>query len=404
METGLYIVGFLFIVYFTSRGIIAEIRKFRDSKKPIKEENEDINFFASQDDIQRIFTEKMDQYVSKVKTEVQGLQNTTEKIVGTELNANKELLEGQQKRVLEKFTDDIENHKKSIGLQFESVKENLKSGMDLDKKNLENTQGLMNLFLDTTKRGKLGETNFENMIQSHELVKGFDYDKHMKIGDHIPDYSFKSQVGIINVDVKFPMENYSKYITSDESKRDYYKKEFMGNIKKHINDISEKDYINVELGCYDKVFLFIPNLNCFNFVISEKIIDGNNKVNAFDYAVKKNVILCSLTTFYPALHMIREFNLNTKRLEVWKKTMAHTSVIHIEWNKFIGDKEGMGKAAKMISDLNDLFHKIMSTRRNKLDRGMQNIIDSNFETSTNDTVGNLINFEKSPKPTPVNKN
>ena len=404
METGLYIVGFLFIVYFTTRGIIAEIWKFRDRKNPIEEENEVINSFASQNDLEKMFIENMDKMVSKIETRIQDSNNSTEKIVGTELKANKELLEGQQKLGLENLRKQFEDHKKDIGREFDSVKENLNSGMKLDEKSLKNTEKLMNLFLDTTKRGKLGETNFENMIQSHELVKGFDYEKHMKIGEHIPDYSFKSQVGLINVDVKFPMENYSKYINSDESKRDDYKKEFMANIKKHINDISKKDYTNVELGCYDKVYLFIPNRSCFDFVISEKIIDGNIKVNAFEYAIKKDVILCSSTTFYPALHMIREFNLNTQRLERWKKTIELTSVIHIQWNKFIGDKEGMGMASKMINDLSNLFHNLLTTRKNKLDRGMQNIIDSNFDEDTSDHVEDLIDFEKLPKPTPGNKN
>ena len=46
----------------------------------------------------------------------------------------------------------------------------------------------------------------------------------------------------------------------------------------------------------------------------------------------------------------------------------------------------------------------MTTRKQKLDRAMQDIIDSNFDTDTNGTVEELIDFEKLPKPMPVNKN
>ena len=58
----------------------------------------------------------------------------------------------------------------------------------------------------------------------------------------------------------------------------------------------------------------------------------------------------------------------------------------------------------MINNLSDLFHKIMTTRKQKLDGAMQDIIDSNFDADTNETVEELIDFEKLPKPIPGNKN
>ena len=52
----------------------------------------------------------------------------------------------------------------------------------------------------------------------------------------------------------------------------------------------------------------------------------------------------------------------------------------------------------------NLFHTIMTTRKQKLDRAMQDIIDSKFDTDTNEAVKELIDFEKLPKLTPINKN
>jgi DNA recombination protein RmuC len=135
-------------------------------------------------------------------------------------------------------------------------------------------------------------------------------------------------MGNIVIDSKFPLENYRKMIdlNFNELERKEYVREFKTNVKKHINDISEKYIIAGETT--DQAILFLP---------AEAIFA---EINAYHHdiiahAQSKRVWLVSPTTFMATLTTIQVVIQNVERSK-------YTNIIHQELNK-LGDEFGRYK-------------------------------------------------------------
>ena len=116
-----------------------------------------------------------------------------------------------------------------------------------------------------------------------------------------PDYTFLLPQGhCINMDVKFPLDNYLQMVNAPEGvQRDSYEKEFIKNVKDRIREIQNRDYINPSENTLDFVLLFIPNEQVFG-LIQEKMPD------VMDFALKQKVVLCSPFTLYAMLSVVRQ--------------------------------------------------------------------------------------------------
>ena len=92
-------------------------------------------------------------------------------------------------------------------------------------------------------------------------------------------------LGTIAIDSKFPLENYQRMTdkSKDKNYRDQAEKLFINDVKKHINDISEKYIIPGETS--DEAIMFLPaeaifaEINAYhaeliNYAYSKKSLDS----------------------------------------------------------------------------------------------------------------------------------
>lgn len=144
-------------------------------------------------------------------------------------------------------------------------------------------------------RGNVGEQVLKELLgqmlpkQSFHLQYGF------KSGATV-DAAIKTSAGVIPVDSKFPMENFRKMnAAKTESERKEAQKEFVRDVKKHIDDIARK-YILTDEGTIDYALMYIPSEGIYYEVA--------NDADLFDYAGKKRVLPVSPVTFYAYLRAI----------------------------------------------------------------------------------------------------
>ena len=114
-------------------------------------------------------------------------------------------------------------------------------------------------FLQSPKlRGGLGEEVLKEMIGQTFPKNAFHLQYPFKSGVKV-DAVLKTEAGLLCIDSKFPMENFNVMIKGEtETDRNAGKRQFVGDVKKHIEDISRK-YILPEEGTMDFALMYIPS-------------------------------------------------------------------------------------------------------------------------------------------------
>ena len=114
-------------------------------------------------------------------------------------------------------------------------------------------------FLQSPKlRGGLGEEVLKEMIGQTFPKNAFHLQYSFKSGVKV-DAVLKTDAGLLCIDSKFPMENFNLMHTAEtEILRNTAKRQFIQDVKKHIEDIGRK-YILPEEGTMDFALMYIPS-------------------------------------------------------------------------------------------------------------------------------------------------
>jgi DNA recombination protein RmuC len=153
----------------------------------------------------------------------------------------------------------------------------------------------LQLFLQSPKiRGNIGEQVLKDLV-SQAFPKGsFHLQYTFKSGEKV-DAAIQTNAGILPIDSKFPMENFKLMNSEDTSgDRAAAKRDFIRDVKKHIQDISKK-YILPDEGTLDFAFIYLPSEAVFNEVSnSEEILEFARRHRI--YPVSPNTLYVHLQT------------------------------------------------------------------------------------------------------------
>lgn len=144
-------------------------------------------------------------------------------------------------------------------------------------------------------RGNIGEQVLKELLGQMLPKQSFHLQYTFKSGVTV-DAAIKTASGIIPVDSKFPMENFRKMLAAKtEEEKKMVEKEFVRDVKTHIDDIASK-YILTEEGTIDYALMYIPSEAVYYEIV--------NNLSLFDYSGKKRVLPVSPMTFYAYLRAI----------------------------------------------------------------------------------------------------
>lgn len=151
-------------------------------------------------------------------------------------------------------------------------------------------------FLHSPKlRGNIGEEVLKELLQQYFPKQSYQLQYTFKSGDRV-DAVIKTSQGIIPIDSKFPMESFRKYHKEiNEQNKERAKKDFISDVKKHIQTIAKK-YILVEEKTVDYALMYIPSEAVYYEIIN------NNEL--FDFCGKNRVLVVSPMSFYAYMKAI----------------------------------------------------------------------------------------------------
>lgn len=222
------------------------------------------------------------------RSQEQGSQNDDKSM--QLLNQNVQGMQQRLDRVSQGLNERLDNAARVIG----SVNKELGSMKEIGR----NMQALQDFLKSPKLRGNIGEQVLQQMLDQyfpHHL-----YDMQYRFSDgQIVDAILKTDNGIIPIDSKFPMENYQRMTATDsEDERARYLREFVKDVKKHVNDISKK-YILPDQGTVDFAIMYVPSE-----AVYYEIIRNDIDINA--HGLDKKVLFVSPNSFYYFLRVLMQ--------------------------------------------------------------------------------------------------
>lgn len=286
------------------------------------------------------------------------------------LNEKKGLIDQTLKTMKDELTsvqDLVKTIEKDRVQKFSTLTEQIQQANKVTKELSDSTSQLRNALASSKARGQWGERMAEDILRLSGLKEGINYlkQKALQTTGTRPDYTFLLPNDLsVNMDVKFPLDNYSAYLNSetDEEKKKY-KDIFLRDLRNRIKEVTSRDYINPDENTVDYVLVFIPNEQIYSFVME-------HDSNLIDESLKQKVILCSPITLYAILAIIRQAVDNFSLEKKASMIIALMNSFHKQWEKFIESLEKMGRR---IDDAKKEYDVLMSTRRTQLEKPLMQI-------------------------------
>ncbi len=257
------------------------------------------------------------QVQNQMSTVIQGLQSTTGQINTRLDNASKVVQDvSQQLGSLSQATEKI----------FEATK---------------NMSTLEDILKPPKLRGGMGEILLENVLKEILPSRDFFTLQHsFKSGDTV-DAVIRLKEGLIPIDAKFPLDNFRRMIESkDDKEKIALRKEFVRNVKKHIDDIASK-YILPDETVFNFALMYIPAENVYyETIIRDEADDGSD---LYSYSTKKHVFPVSPNSIYPYLMTLALGFRGLKIEQQAKEILGELSRVYGDLERFSKDFRTVGE-------------------------------------------------------------
>ena len=342
------LIGFFAGYFFAKKSTDSQIENLSQIKKEMEH-----TFKALASDVNKSNTEE---FLKLANDKFENLSKESDK----NLDQKKKLIDHNLEEMSKKL-DSIQKQSTELNVNIEQNK--------VETQNLRSTTAQLREILSSSqKRGQWGERMVEDILKFIGLMENVNYKKQITIeSGERPDYTFMlPKDKIINMDVKFPLSHYEKFIeTKDELVQNNEKKEFLKDVKNHIKAISTRSYIDTSSGTLDYVLMFIPNESIYSFINQEDS-------SVIDYALENKVLLCSPLTLYAILSLINQATRNFAMEEKASDVMKLLSKFNDQWKKYTDTIDKMGRSIKTVQkDYEDL----VTTRTRQLEKPLNQIED-----------------------------
>lgn len=289
-----------------------------------------------------------------------------------DLEGKKELINQSIEAVSKTLADvqrRIEEVGRGSGEKFTELTTLIRKQEEVTTRLRDTTDHLRQALASSKKRGEWGERMAEDIIRLTGLIEGLNYIKQKTLegSSGRPDYTFLLPNKLrINMDVKFPLENYQHFLEAQtDHDRKRFKEDLVRNARTMIKQVTTREYINPADHTVDYVIVFIPNEQIYHFI-------NEADTTLMDESLKQKVILCSPFTLYAVLAVIRQavenFNLEQTASEILKLLGDFSK----QWGAY---KEKFDALGDKLDAARKEYDVISNTRTNMLERPLRKIED-----------------------------
>jgi len=277
------------------------------------------------------------------------------------------------KNILNPLQEKIKTFEEKVDLtQKESIsmhsalKEQLLGLKDLNQQMTKEATNLTRALKgDSKMQGNWGELVLERVLEKSGLEKDREYfvqqsftraDGSRVLPDvvlHLPDG--KKMV----IDSKVSLTDYERLVNADDDDKPQYLKAHVNSIKKHVDQLSDKNYQDLyDMESPDFVLMFIPIEPAFAVVV-------NHDNAIYNKAFEKNIVIVTPSTLLATLRTIDSMWNNEKQQRNAIEIARQAGALYDKFEGLVSDLTGVGKkidAAK--SDYSSAMNKLVEGRGN----------------------------------------
>ncbi|MFC4815559.1 DNA recombination protein RmuC [Flavobacterium sp. GCM10023249] len=288
--------------------------------------------------LQEKFTKEFENLANKI------LEEKTTKFTEQNKENLKNILSPLQDKIqlFEKKVEDT--HKESIDYhaalrqQILGLKE---MNAQMSKETLNLTKALKG---DSKMQGNWGELVLERVLEKSGLEKGREYEVQQSFvteeGNRVqPDVVINLPDGKkMIVDSKVTLTAYERYTNEeDEDNKAQYLKEHVTALKRHVEQLSEKNYQDLyKIESPDFVLLFIPIEPAFALALNED-------ATLYNRAFEKNIVIVTPSTLLATLRTIDSMWTNQKQQENAYEIARQAGALYDKFEGFVSDLIKIGK-------------------------------------------------------------
>lgn len=337
------------------------------SKKEIDFENLQERNNEQKEEVEKLqekFTKEFENLANKI------LEEKSSKFTEQNKENMKNILTPLQDKIqlFEKKVEDT--HKENIGNNAalrQQITDMSQINAQMSKETLNLTKALKG---DSKMQGNWGELVLERVLEKSGLEKDREYfvqQSHITSNGNrvFPDVVINLPDGKkMIVDSKVSLTAYEKYINEDDdSIKKVHLKEHVSSIKRHVEQLGEKNYQDLyEIESPNFVLLFIPMEPAFAMALNED-------TTLYNKAFEKNIIIVTPSTLLATLRTIDSMWSNQKQQENAMEIARQAGALY---DKFQGFVEDLIKIGRKI-DESKIEH---GAAMNKLVEGKGNLITS----------------------------
>ncbi len=295
--------------------------------------------------------------------------------LGDQLAAGKMVIDREHEAVATKVSD-VQVELRRVGdlvtaLQKERAEQagqistGLEQAMKVTAALAETTSSLRQALASPKARGQWGERMAEDVLRAAGFLEGANYVRQTKLeSGGMPDYSFPLPGDhVVHMDVKFPADNYLRWLEAeDASERAKYVKAFQRDVRQRVKELTERSYIEPGVTV-DYLLMFVPNESIYGFL-------HEHDPKLIDFALGHKVVLCSPTTLFAVLAVIRQAMDNFLVEQRSHEILAALHMLRQQWEKW---GEPMDKMRRGLDSAQKAFEDLSGPRTRQFERSLEKL-------------------------------
>lgn len=189
-------------------------------------------------------------------------------------------------------------------------------------------------------QGNWGEVILETLLQKEGLERGIHYEAQKTLKDEdnntlYPDFVLRLPDNrVVIIDSKVSLNDYVDFHSSeDEEEKKKYLAAHIASIRRHMNDLSDKQYfkhLGEDLASPDFVIMFVP-------IPDALILALQNDPKLYQDAMKKGVFLTNNQSLMPIIWVIKDLWTQAKQEKNMQEIVTHAQNLLVRLNNFFDE-------------------------------------------------------------------